>query len=150
LSFLPQATDKDEGDNSNIVYSIESGNDAGAFIIDPSTGVITTTDNISQLADVETSLTLTIAARDSSNQGSPKVAQQSATVTVCQTIIVFIIAVFVVLYHCKRKTPTLRHSFITSSTNYQRLILWTCKLAVNWMKIKSESEFLLQTGLSEY
>ena len=76
-----KATDKDEGENSYIVYSIENENDAGAFAIDPNTGVITTTDQISQLSDVETTLTLTIAARDSSTQGSPKEAQQSATVT---------------------------------------------------------------------
>ncbi|CAB4019339.1 Protocadherin Fat 4, partial [Paramuricea clavata] len=73
------ATDKDDGENANIIYSIQSGNDAGAFAIDPDTGLITTTENVSQITDGH--LTLTVVARDSSVQGTPKKAQP-ATVTV--------------------------------------------------------------------
>ncbi|XP_028399940.1 protocadherin Fat 4-like isoform X2 [Dendronephthya gigantea] len=74
-----QATDKDEGSNSNIIYSIKSGNDAGAFAIDPATGLISTTENITQLEEVF-KVILTVVAQDSADQGTPK----EATVTIYQ------------------------------------------------------------------
>ena len=75
-----QAIDKDDGQNSNIIYSIQSGNEAGAFTIDPATGVITTTANVSEITEAK--LTLTVVARDSSVQGEALETKQFCTVTV--------------------------------------------------------------------
>ena len=80
-----QATDKDEGENSNIIYSIQSGNDAGGFIINQITGLITTTENITKITDEK--LTLTIVAQDSSEQETPKQSIQPVTVTVSNHVL---------------------------------------------------------------
>lgn len=80
LDFFLQATDKDEGQNSNVIYSIQSGNEAGAFTIDPATGVITTTANVSEIT--EGKLTLTVVARDPSVPEAALESQQTSTVTV--------------------------------------------------------------------
>ena len=72
--LLVTATDLDSGDNSRVVYNITSGNEEGAFMIDPDTGAIKVKKSLTTVSASQ--FTLGVEARD---KGNPP-RRQSTTV----------------------------------------------------------------------
>ena len=64
------ARDTDIGQNAEIVYTIQSGNDRGWFVIDQSTGLLSVAATLD--ADVIDKVELNVSAHDQANMGSRK------------------------------------------------------------------------------
>lgn len=70
--LLVVATDLDNGDNGRVVYNITSGNDEGAFKIDPDTGVLKVKRSLTTVS--ASRFTLQVEAKDKGNPPLRKLA----------------------------------------------------------------------------
>ena len=70
--LLVTATDLDSGDNSRLVYNITSGNEEGAFKIDPDTGAIKVKRSLTTVSASQ--FTLVVEAKDKGNPPRRKTA----------------------------------------------------------------------------